>query len=37
MKVVEALERLRTAKMAVKFGLPLEWAIENILKDEENA
>ena len=35
MTIVEARERLRTADMAVCFGLPLEWAIENILKPEK--
>lgn len=33
--ITEARERLRTADMAVLFGLPLEWVIENILKENE--
>ncbi len=32
--MTEALERLATAKMAVLFGLPLSWTIENILKED---
>ena len=31
-KMSEALERLDTARMAVMFGLPLDWVIENILR-----
>ena len=34
MTLTESLQRLRTARMAVCFGLPLEWVIENILKED---
>ena len=33
--MTEALERLATAKMAVMFGLPLEWAVKNILTEDK--
>ena len=31
----ESLERLSTAKTAVLCGLPLEWAVKNILTEDK--
>ncbi len=34
-KMNEALERLSTARMAVLFGLPYCWVLNNILREDE--
>ncbi len=31
----KSLELLSTARMAVLFGMPLEWAVENILTEDK--
>ena len=33
-KMKEALERLSTARMAVLFGLPYSWVVDNILRED---